>query len=116
MDRKSYKKELRALNHPVYKKIESFLITHWWVILFTLICFIIYERSSQEYLGQSAYLANKLTTLENEKKILLNQIDTLQMQINSQSDPKWIELTLIKVLGVVPEGQKKVYFQKRAKK
>jgi hypothetical protein len=114
MDRKSYKQELKALNHPLYKGIESFLIKNWRVILFTLCCFIVYERSIQDYSGQTAYLANKLTSLEKEKNLLLKEQETLQLQINSQSDPKWIELTLIKVLGVVPEGQKKVYFQKRA--
>jgi hypothetical protein len=32
------------------------------------------------------------------------------LQINSQSDLAWIELTLMKGLGVAPEDSQKVYF------
>lgn len=37
--------------------------------------------------------------------------ENLERQIMSQSDPTWTLLTLIRVLGVIPEGQKKVYFK-----
>lgn len=37
--------------------------------------------------------------------------ENLERQIMSQSDPTWTLLTLIRVLGVVPEGQQKVYFK-----
>lgn len=50
---------------------------------------------------------------QKEKALSLNQ--SLQLQVNSQSDPAWIELTLMKGLGVVPEGQTKVLFSKRKK-
>lgn len=39
----------------------------------------------------------------------------LRQEINGQSDPAWVELTLMKGLGLVPEGQRKVYFQKISK-
>lgn len=32
------------------------------------------------------------------------------LEINSQSDPAWVELMLMKNLGLVPEGQIKVFF------
>ncbi|MFN4174943.1 MAG: hypothetical protein ACK4HV_07575, partial [Parachlamydiaceae bacterium] len=34
----------------------------------------------------------------------------LSEMIMSESDPQWIELTLMRVLGVIPEGTKKIYF------
>lgn len=112
MDKEAYKREIKALNHPIYKGVERFFLNNWWVILFTLACFIIYENGIESDSGQRNYLINKMSSLERDKKILLKECETLQLQINSQSDPKWIELTLMRVLGVVPEGQKKVYFQK----
>ncbi|MCE2983850.1 MAG: hypothetical protein LW832_09830 [Parachlamydia sp.] len=51
--------------------------------------------------------------LQKEKRTALKRQEDLQLQINSQSDPAWIELTLMKGLGLVPEGEQKVYFQKR---
>lgn len=45
-------------------------------------------------------------------KIEANQLnEKLLKQINSQSDPAWVELTLIKVLGLIPENHRKIYFQ-----
>lgn len=34
----------------------------------------------------------------------------LKEMLMSESDPAWIELTLMRVLGVIPEGTKKIYF------
>jgi hypothetical protein len=38
--------------------------------------------------------------------------DRLLAQVESQNDIDWIELTLMRELGMVPEGQKKVFFTK----
>ena len=35
----------------------------------------------------------------------------LKLQVASQSDPAWIELALIKGLGLVPEGYTKIYYK-----
>lgn len=44
-----------------------------------------------------------------EKKVLKERAD-LEMQITSQSDRAWIELLLMKKLGLVPEGYQKITF------
>ena len=54
----------------------------------------------------------QLYALQSEKKFLLEEKQDLKLQINSQNDPAWIELTLMKGLGLVPEGQLKVHFTK----
>lgn len=36
----------------------------------------------------------------------------LILQIESQTDPAWVEMVLKRNLGLVPEGQVKVYFKK----
>lgn len=83
----------------------------WWVIAFILACAIFYEHTleKREHLYQQ--LTEKKHSLEAEKLYALKHQQNLQRQINSQSDLTWIELTLMKGLGVVPEGQQKVYFQ-----
>ena len=67
-----------------------------------------------------------LKKVEFEEKNLLNQLNGLKIkieesralqkyltrQINSQSDPSWIEMVLKKELGMVPEDQIKIYFLK----
>jgi hypothetical protein len=57
-------------------------------------------------------LQNKIKQLEIERSACAALQDDLKLQISSQSDPAWIELTLMNQLGVVPEGQMKVYFKK----
>jgi hypothetical protein len=48
--------------------------------------------------------------LEKKKADALNIQKDLQLRVDSQSDPTYIELTLMKGLGLVPEGYKKIYF------
>jgi hypothetical protein len=55
-------------------------------------------------------LQERLNELENEKRLALDLRENLLYQINSQSDHDWIELTLMKGLGLVPEDQTKVFF------
>jgi hypothetical protein len=55
-------------------------------------------------------LKDKMIELEALKREAIFQRDDLLLQIESQNDPEWIEMVLKTRLGVVPEGQKKVYF------
>jgi hypothetical protein len=88
------------------------IIHSWWVVLFVLFCAIIYERRVRTLNENRRQLIEKLDELQNEKSNLLKLQEELQLQINSQNDPEWIELTLMKNLGLVPEGQYKIYIQK----
>lgn len=56
-------------------------------------------------------LKKRLSNLHTEKSIALEEKEDLLLQIGSQSDPAWIQMTLMKGLGLVPEGQQKVYFK-----
>lgn len=82
----------------------------WWVILFVSICGLVYFNSISKKNAVLAVLDQHLRTLNGEKASLLQEKEDLLLQINSQSDPAWIRLTLMKGLGLVPEGQLKVYF------
>lgn len=59
-----------------------------------------------------AQLKGRFEILEKEKLLVLEEQKELCLQIQSQNDPAWIELILKKNLGMVPEGQVKVYFER----
>lgn len=89
---------------------QAIFIRSWWVWSFALICGLLYEKGVSNIDQEFRKLSIHLASLEVEKtKALLDQ-KQLQRQINSQSDLAWLELTLMKGLGVCPEGQQKVFF------
>ena len=97
------------------KYIKHAIIRSWWVIALMLIGSIIYERAIQKREWQLLQLQEQLTSLRIEKQNALHKQQTLQQQINSQNDPAWIELALMKGLGLSPEDQQKVYFFQESK-
>lgn len=52
----------------------------------------------------------EIKTLNTQNKELTENNARLTQEIDSLNDPKWVEMILMKELGVVPEGQIKVYF------
>jgi hypothetical protein len=54
--------------------------------------------------------------MEKEKELALIAKEDLLMRLHSQSDPNWVEMVLMKELGVVPEGKMKVHFTKKDKR
>lgn len=60
-------------------------------------------------------LQEQLNRLNEQKEQLLVEHEDLVLQIQSQSDPAWIQLTLMKGLGLVPDGQMKIFFQSEPK-
>ena len=89
---------------------RGFLYPSWWVVLFVAVCSVVYLNAAgrKEEVIQS--LDTQIQALHSEKASLVQNNEDLLLQINSQSDPAWIQLTLMKGLGLVPEGQMKVYF------
>ncbi|WP_068468006.1 hypothetical protein [Candidatus Protochlamydia phocaeensis] len=85
-------------------------VRSWWVMAFFLMCFILYEQALKNRDRHYKQLSEQLISLQMEKQKALQKQKNLQLQINSQSDLAWIELTLMKGLGLVPEGEQKIYF------
>jgi hypothetical protein len=90
--------------------IEEIFARSWWVILFMLGCYLSYEHGLQKKDVDFAKLQAQFNELQKKKKMLLMQQEDLTRQVNSQSDPAWVELALMKGLGLSPEGQTKVLF------
>ena len=90
----------------------SWLRDWWWVFCFCIAATSIYLSNSQTKKEKLTELRVRLDTLDREKLLALQERETLQLQIDSQSDPSWIEMILMRDLGVVPEGWLKVHFTK----
>lgn len=82
----------------------------WWVVLCIIFCFALYTHGAHKKRKIVEALQSELSYLQAEKELLAREKEELLLNIKSQSDPAWIEMTLIKVLGLVPEGKVKVYF------
>lgn len=92
-------------------KMSQFFLRCWWMILFLLFCYGCYlhgmeakRKNLQELEKKSAFLKQQLQVAQQEQSGLLQEIE-------SQSDPAWTEMLMIKRLGMVPSGQVKVYFE-----
>lgn len=85
-------------------------VKSWWVIAFTFLCLIFYEQGLRNRKFLHHQLSQELADCRLQKCQALKEQQDLESQINSQSDLAWLELMLIKGLGVVPEGYQKVYF------
>ena len=96
----------------VLRFFDQVLVKSWWVYLFILFCYMLYEQGLRTRNRDFDKLSVQLEMLQKEKKELLAKQEELLLQINSQSDPAWVELTLMKGLGLVPEGATKFYFYK----
>lgn len=62
---------------------------------------------------QRQSLLTKICVLESARNDALELNDDLKSARASQNDPEFLELLLMKKLGVVPEGFKKVIFVSR---
>lgn len=100
------KKEKKTLNG----RLISFLQEWSWTISWTLLCAICAEYALQARNREYKELQYERMSLEQhlQEALILNK--KLMQQINSQEDPAWIELVLMRKLGLVPEDQVKVVF------
>lgn len=83
-----------------------------WMMLFWAACFLFYSHAMHKKSGVCSDLKGKIRELEGVKQQALYEREELALQIQSQGDPDWIEMVLKQRLGVVPDGQMKVYFKK----
>lgn len=106
---KSYIKNNKKLSVRFF---EILFIRSWWVILFLLISYVGYDMGIKKRNRAIFDMKFKYDNLLKEKYLMLNQKEDLQLRLQSQSDPAWIEMVLMKELGVVPENKIKVHFKK----
>lgn len=95
------------------KLFEQIILKSWWVILFFLLCYFAYDQAMHHRTREKVRLEKKLYELKTQKEEALRLQEELKLQIASQEDDNFIELVLMRRLGLVPEGQTKVHFVKR---
>ena len=84
----------------------------WWTILFIALMIPAYLHAVKEKKMKVCELGARFSEMLREKDFALNKQEDLRLQIDSQNDPSWIEMVLMRDLGVVPEGWLKVHFKK----
>ena len=89
---------------------EKFIFKCWWLILFCFLSALFYEQEKKKINLEYQKLHQQLIQLQSIKEEKLQIQEYLLLKINSQSDPDFVELLLMKELGVVPEGQIKFFF------
>lgn len=109
-------KHLPAFTKHLFATLQREIVHAWWVILFALFCFMYYEQGIKKRESDFIKLSEQLQILQEQKKEALALNQKLLLQINSESDPAWIELTLMRELGLSPKGSTKVLFLPREAK
>ena len=74
---------------------------------------VVAERSLHSVRLEKRNLKEKLSELERARSLEAETYHALTQQLMSQSDPAWIEMVLIRELGLLPEGQRLVLFKKQ---
>ncbi|MCH9627178.1 MAG: hypothetical protein S4CHLAM2_08130 [Chlamydiales bacterium] len=103
-------KSSRASSYPRSRLFEEIILKSWWTILFFLLCCFAYDQAYRHKLREETRLQKKLLSLEGEIAAAQEKQDDLKLQIASQEDEAFIEMILMRKLGLVPEGQTKVHF------
>ncbi len=90
--------------------MKASLKNSWWAILFAGVFSFVYFHGMHEKSLQLKELQGRLKGLEHDKLLAQQAQEELLMEIQSQTDPAWIELRLMEELGMTPQGAVKIYF------
>ncbi len=91
-------------------QISKELVRSWWVLAFAIVTFALYEQASCRLMKGIEKLSIRAQDLENAICKAEKKQTELRLQVASQNDPQWIELSLIMGLGLVPDGYTKIYY------
>ena len=88
----------------------SYLVSWWWVFFFALFTFGVFEQASHSIIKATHKLEAKRELLNQSirKEELL--VEENRLKIANFSDASFQEYVLMKGLGVIPEGYKKIYY------
>ena len=93
------------------KGYEALFRRSWWVFLFVALSYLLYSHGMQKKVFSYRELKSRFEHLSHQRDLVVNEREDLFLQVQSQNDPQWIEMALMKGLGLVPEGQIKIYFK-----
>jgi hypothetical protein len=93
-------------------KGSSWFQKSWWVGGFCILALIVFAHAMKSRRLAICELSSRVNEMEEIGSILSKENEELKLRIASQSDPAWIELVLLREMGVVPEGFIKVHFKR----
>ena len=100
---RAYPKKIRVF--------EEIILKSWWTILFFFLSLFAYEQASARKDMELAKLKRKMQKIELAIKQASIKQEDLQRELASVDDDSSIELVLMQKLGLVPEGQTKIYIK-----
>jgi hypothetical protein len=92
------------------RKMTSFINLPWWVYLTVVVSGLYQVYAAKNHSIFQKGLQNKLTELEEQRVASVQKQEDLRLQIQSQDDPAWVEMVLMRELGLVPDRTRKVFF------
>lgn len=92
--------------------VHSWLRAWWWTALFCGSVALLYGQAMARRSALLQDVTLRLNEIEREMVLALEEKETLALSLASQSDPAWMELVLLRQMGVVPEGFLKVHFKR----
>lgn len=93
-------------------KVAYQLVKSWWVFGFFIFVYILGLKSFKIKDTLMHGLQRQVAYLTEQKEYAFKKKLNLQQQIASQQDSAFVEMILMKKLGVVPEGHVKICFKK----
>lgn len=91
---------------------EAFLIKSGWFFLIAFLSLFLFHKAHRYQIVELKGLQKEIHLLSKTKEVALKEQQELKRQIQSQTDPNWVELVLKKELGLVGEKEQKVHFIK----
>lgn len=79
--------------------------------MFCLLAALFTSKGIKNRNAALSMLQHRLSEMQNEYLLAMQDKEDMMLQIASQDDPTWVELILLREMGVVPEGFLKVHFK-----
>lgn len=98
------------------KVLWQFLRGSWWALFLGALLLVFHQRGVVAQESRLNKVRSQLSFLEKKRVSLLQKQRLLKAQLESGHDPAWVEMVLMKNLGLVPKGYRRVHFESEAKR
>lgn len=89
---------------------DSVVVSSWWVILFFLILIFLYDQATIKSKRETVHLCERREALLERRRVSSSHLEELNVRLQSEEDPRWIELLLREKLGLVGAHETKILF------
>lgn len=89
----------------------SWIQKWWWCMLCCFAISLVYLHAMKGKQAALREISFRYHEMEKQLAAAMEEKEDLELRLASQNDPAWIEMVLMREIGVVPEGWMKVHFQ-----